>query len=124
LSPTGSIGDKKLSFQTELRPPRSNEFKFVDELALDQIDSTDGIEGTDDPFSDPIEFNDANVCVLVKLGLTGFGTGFEGQSILSLSCGLDIYSRGPSFYLSVTRETFSTIDSDSSEESFELSSAS
>ena len=91
---------------------------------MDQIDSTDGIEGTDDPFSDPIEFNDANVCVLVKLGLTGFGTGFEGQSILSLSCGLDIYSQRPSFYLSVTRETFSTIDSDSSEESFELSSAS
>lgn len=103
------MGDKKLSFQTELRPPISYEFKFVDELALDQIDSTDGIEVTDDPFSDPIEFNDANVCVLVKLGLTAFGTGFEGQSILSLS---------------VTRETFSTIDSDSSEESFELSSAS
>ena len=66
----------------------------VDELALDQIDSTDGIEVTDDPFSDPIEFNDANVCVLVKLGLTAFGTGFEGQSILSLSCGLNIYVLG------------------------------
>ena len=93
---------------------------------MDQIDSTDGIEGTDDPFSDPIEFNDANVCVLVKLGLTAFGTGFEGQSILSLSCGFNIYVLGnPVFsYLSVTRETFSTIDSDSSEESFELSSAS
>ena len=56
----------------------------VDEFALDQIDSTDGIDGTeDDAFSEPIEFNDAIVLVFVKLGLTGF-TGFAGQSILSL----------------------------------------
>lgn len=55
----------------------------VDEFVFDQIDSTDGIDGTDDAFSEPIEFNDAMVLVLVKLGLTGF-TGFAGQSILSL----------------------------------------
>ena len=94
-----SRGDKNESFQTELNP-RSKEAKFyekeplqrclfedkrhtVAELALDQIDSTDGIDGTDD-FSDPIEFSEFNVAVLVRFGLAAALTGFDGQSILSL----------------------------------------
>ena len=55
----------------------------VEEFAFDQMDSTDGIEGTDD-FSEPIEFNEAKVAVLVRVVLATGLTGFEGQSILSL----------------------------------------
>ena len=51
------------------------------------MDSTDGIEGTDD-FSEPIEFNEAKVAVLVRVVLATGLTGFEGQSILSLNWSL------------------------------------